>query len=381
MVNILRARDACRCALDTHLNSFTANHSMRAHMNKALASNALAMVAMIPTRAFRTRLFRVLGAALAGVLFLASCGDSSPSPATVLMGNTRGKNVVSLNSSTGAYLGDFIAAGSGGLTDPDGLTFGPDGHFYVSSGTNTSGQILRYHGKTGAFIDVFAQGNGMKRPYGNAFGPDGHLYVASFRSDQILKFDGKTGAFLSVFARGNGTAGGLLNGPNELSFGPDGRLYVTTEGSVADGNGGITFQFDSQILRYNLQTGAGEVFAPQPLPTPKGNGYVSFLGLAWGPDGLLYTSDFAGGIRSYDPRTSQLQKTIDTAALFGDSIPTTLGGLSIIGQTLYLPVFNEDNTGVVANGLATCDIPAGTCKLLIRDDVHLSRPIGITIAR
>jgi len=82
-------------------------------MNKALASNALAMIAMIPTRAFRTRLFRVLGAALAGVLFLASCGDSSPSPATVLMGNTRGNNVVSLNSSTGAYLGDFIAAGSG----------------------------------------------------------------------------------------------------------------------------------------------------------------------------------------------------------------------------------------------------------------------------
>jgi hypothetical protein len=129
-VNILRARDACRCALETHLNSFTADHSMRAHMNKAVASNALAMIAIIPTRAFRTRLFGVLGAALAGVLFLASCGDSSPSPAAVLVGNTRGNNVVSLNSSTGAYLGDFIAAGSGGLTDPDGLTFGPDGQLH-----------------------------------------------------------------------------------------------------------------------------------------------------------------------------------------------------------------------------------------------------------
>jgi DNA-binding beta-propeller fold protein YncE len=267
---------------------------------------------MTPTHTFPTRLLRVLGAALAGMLVLAACGDSSPSPATVLMGNTRGNNVVSLNSSTGAYLADFIAAGSGGLSDPDGLTFGPDGHLYVSSGTNTSGQILRYHGKTGAFIDVFAQGNGMKRPYGNAFGPDGHLYVASFRSDQILKFDGKTGAFLSVFAHGNGTAEGLLNGPNELSFGPDGHLYVSTQGSVADGNGDITYEFDSQILRYNLQTGAGEVFARQPLPTPKGNDYVSFLGLAWGPDGLLYTSDFAGGIRSYDPRTGQLLNTIDT---------------------------------------------------------------------
>jgi sugar lactone lactonase YvrE len=335
---------------------------------------------MTPTHAFSARLCRVLGAALAAALALAACGDSPPSPETVLVGNTRGHNVVSLNSSTGAFLGDFIAAGSGGLTDPDDLTVGPDGHLYVSSGTPTSGQILRYHGKTGAFIGVFAQGNGMKRPYGNAFGPDGHLYVASFRSDQILKFDGKTGAFLAVFARGDGTAGGLLNGPNDLSFGPDGRLYVTTQGSVADGNGGITYLFDSQILRYSLQTGVGEVFASAPPPTPKGNGYVSILGLAWGPDGLLYTTDYAGGIRSYDPRTSQLQKTIDTGPLFGGSIATTLGSLSIIDKTLYVPVFNEDNTGIVANGMATCDILAATCRLQMRDDIHLARPIGIAIA-
>ncbi len=166
-------------------------------------------------------------------------------PSPLLVGNTRGNNVVSIDRQTGAYLKDFIPAGSGGLTDPDDLTFGPDGNLYVSSGSNTGGQILRYDGKTGAFLGIFAQSASLKRPYGNAFGPDGNLYVASFRSDEILKFDGKTGAFISVFASGNGTAAGLLNGPNDLLFGPDGKLYVTTQGSVADKLGGISYKFDS----------------------------------------------------------------------------------------------------------------------------------------
>jgi len=114
--------------------------------------------------------------------------------ALFLVGNTTGNNVSKYDETTGTYLGNFIAAGVGGLTNPDDLTYGPDGNLYVSSSANnTTGQILRYHGQTGAFIDVFAQGGGMARPYGSAFGPDGHLYVASFRSDQILKYNGATG--------------------------------------------------------------------------------------------------------------------------------------------------------------------------------------------
>ena len=172
---------------------------------------------------------------------LSGCGGGSDAvvtappvaamPATLLVGNTRGNNVVRVDRATGAYIKDFIEPGVGGLTDPDDLTFGPDGNLYVSSGTNTGGQILRYDGKTGAFLGIFAQGSGMRRPYGNAFGPDSHLHVASFRSDQILKFDGKTGAFMSVFAQGDGTAGGLFNGPNDILFGPGGTARHQTDGS------------------------------------------------------------------------------------------------------------------------------------------------------
>ena len=298
--------------------------------------------------------------------------------AALLVGNTRGDNVVMIDEKTGAYLGDFIAAGSGGLTDPDDVTLGPDGKVFVSSGGNTTGSILRYS-SSGAFIDTFATSPSLKRPYGNAFGPDGNLYVASFRSDQILRYDGSTGAFIDVFAQGNGSSAGLLNGPNDLSFSPDGKmLFVTTQGSVADGLGGISYQFDSQLLGYDLATGTGHVIAT-PSPTAGGNGYVSLLGTVIGPDGLLYTTDYAGGIRSYDTLTGALVQTIDTGALFGgSSIATTIGNLVFAPDgTLYAPVFNEGAAGVEANGVAACIVTTGSCTLLLSDSTHLSRPIGI----
>ncbi len=331
-----------------------------------------------------------LGLAVLTASLVACGGDDAAVPAavvtppTLLVGNTRGANVVVIDRQTGAYVKDFIAAGSGGLVDPDDLTFGPDGNLYVSSGTNTTGQILRYNGTTGAFIGVFAQGNGLMRPYGNAFGPDGHLYVASFRSDKILKFNGTTGAFMSVFAQGNGTAAGLLNGPNDLLFGADGKLYVTTQGSVADMLGGISYKFDSQVLRYDLATGAGELFAPMPTPSTGGGGYVSLLGLIFGPDGLLYTSDFGGGIRSYDTTTKALRQTIDTGKVFGGTVATNVGALAFgTDGSLYAPVFNSNSTGLLANGVIKCSVATATasCALLSSTTTNLVRPIGIANAR
>ena len=44
--------------------------------------------------------------------------------------------------------------------------------------------VLRYDGKTGAFVDTFASGGGLDRPAGLAFGPDNNLYVSSGTTEQ-----------------------------------------------------------------------------------------------------------------------------------------------------------------------------------------------------
>lgn len=314
-------------------------------------------------------------AAAASLGLLLSTAPARDAAAAFLVGNTQGNNVSLFDERSGASLGDFIGAGSGGLTSPDDLTYGPDGNLYVSSSSaNTTGQILRFNGRTGAFIDVFAQGGGMARPYGVAFGPDHKLYVASFRSDQILRFDAGTGAFIDVFAAGNGTAAGLLNGPNDLHFGADGALYVTTQGSVADGSGGISYQFDSQVLRYDLATGTGSVLVTGLSPFPSG-GYVSLLGVATGPDGRLYTRDFAGGIRSFDAASGALLQSIELNNLFGPGTGSVVGNFDFGADgALYAAVFK--NFEVAVTGIARCVVETGDCSLFSDGSGVLLRPIG-----
>jgi len=48
-----------------------------------------------------------------------------------------------------------VTAGSGGLSFPRDLLFGPDGNLYV--GSFGSGDVLRYNGTSGAFIDTFVK--------------------------------------------------------------------------------------------------------------------------------------------------------------------------------------------------------------------------------
>jgi hypothetical protein len=67
-------------------------------------------------------------------------------------------NVVANNSVarydevSGAFLGAFAFAQEAGT----GLTFGHQGHLYVSDEAN--GRVLRFNGHTGAFLGIFAFG-------------------------------------------------------------------------------------------------------------------------------------------------------------------------------------------------------------------------------
>jgi streptogramin lyase len=190
----------------------------------------------------------------------------------------------------GNFIDDFVISG-GELRSPRCLIFGPDGNLYVGSKANS---IVRYSSADGSFMDLFVDVNsgGLIGPRGLVFGPDGNLYVSSYNTGQVLRFDGTTGAYIDVFASG----GGLAN-PQGLTFGPDGNLYV----AMADPS-------PPAILRYDATGQFMDVFVP---PEANG-GLVDPNGVLFGPDGNLYVGDqndvsgkSGGGVYRYDGTTGQ----------------------------------------------------------------------------
>lgn len=298
----------------------------------------------------------------------------------ILVGNTETNNIVAYDLKSGTFLGEFIAAGTGGLMSPDGLVMGPDSMLYISSGLNEAhdGQgILKFHPKTGKFLGRFTHFENdeisILRPYGLAFGPDGHLYVASFRSDEILRFDGKTGGFMDFFAKGAGKENGL-NGPNGLFFTPEGKLLVSTQGSVAlhEGNGEIDFRFDSQILSYDLATKESSVWASPGNLDQNDAGFSSLLGFSITPDGKgVFISDFGGGILEY---------SLEGELLNVYKSKGFQGYLAVFNDRILIPSFDPETL----DGHIKCiDLinrnESHKVKVLVTDKMHLRRPVGILI--
>src|SRR5262249_53191253 len=133
-------------------------------------------------------------------------------------------SILRYDGTTGAFLGEFVAGGSGGLDYPAGLSFGPDGNLYVSSVALGEGNtaVLRFQGpsgrKPGAFIDTFVPpgSGGLLAPFALLFGPDGNgdgrqdLYVANNElvtgsskgkehTNTVKLYDGVTAAYLRDF--------------------------------------------------------------------------------------------------------------------------------------------------------------------------------------
>src|SRR5690348_5761439 len=147
-------------------------------------------------------LYRVLPALFTMLMFSADVHPQATE--AIIVNSTANSEILRIHFPTGSGIGAFVTRGSGGLGTPTGLVFGPDGFFYVGS-TSGIGGVLRYDNTTGAFKDVFvpAFSGGLTNPQGLAFGPDGNLYVASLDpggvKDAVLRYNGKSGAFIDEF--------------------------------------------------------------------------------------------------------------------------------------------------------------------------------------
>ncbi|MBI1824815.1 MAG: hypothetical protein HY287_13840 [Planctomycetes bacterium] len=157
----------------------------------------------------------------------------------VLVTSATGNKVVAYDAITGAYLNDFIPAGSGGLMNPTGLVIGPNGNLFVCSQNTNS--VLQYNGTTGVFLGAFVTSGsgGLAAPFGLTFGPNGDLFVTS-GGNRVLEYDGCSGAFVRLFV---GAANGGLSAARGMLFKPDGNLLIASYNTNA-------------ILQYNGMTGA-----------------------------------------------------------------------------------------------------------------------------
>jgi streptogramin lyase len=247
----------------------------------------------------------------------------------------------------------FVAPGSGGLYSPLGLTFGPDGHLYVA---NNLGNVLRFNGTTGAFLDVFA--SGLSAPQDVVFGPDGHLYVSNGLGDSISRFDGKTGASLGFFVAPDAFG---LDAPIGVAFGRTQDLYV------ASFLGNTIFRFEGI---------SGALISTFDLPYT--DGIDTLLDVAFGPDRNLYAAmrPDAGGTRilQLDPDSGAVlgqfaslasPLSFNTGMLFVDQACSSLQ--SVEGQASGCfapkPVSEPGTLGLLALGIGGLLIAYRTRRL------------------
>jgi len=160
------------------------------------------------------------------------------------------------NGETGEYMDVFIPHLSGGLGNVASLEFRGDGYLYV---TGLGSRVFRFDAITGDPVDVFASGGGLRRAGDLEFGLDGNLYVVSVLTGQILRYDGVTGAFMDEFVGG-------LDWPGRLRLGPDGNFYLGHTGAVQRYDGITGAHIDDFVPAGTggLTAASGLLFIPEP---------------------------------------------------------------------------------------------------------------------
>jgi DNA-binding beta-propeller fold protein YncE len=223
------------------------------------------------------------GIALADSLYIGDVGDNT---------------VKRFDAGTGAFEVQFVQSTNPNLTGPRGLIFvngNPPNLLLVNQnvGTSKAGDIFRYNGDTGAFIDAIVFHNNKDAPFAprGMVLSNGTLFVASTVSDQqnnpgsVLAYDPTSGALVGTLTP-DATFKHPFH-PRGVVIGPDGLLYVSNMPNLPapDGTG-----LGGQVLRFDPGTKA---FIDVFIDDGGGVGHLNRPeGLVFGPNGNLYLTSF-----------------------------------------------------------------------------------------
>ncbi|MBL8760534.1 MAG: hypothetical protein JNL50_04460 [Phycisphaerae bacterium] len=255
----------------------------------------------------------------------------------IYVSDTATDAVYRFNGRTFAPMGAFVAPASAGLNDPQGLCFGPDGNLYVTSAGANTPKVLRFNGATGAFISYFVA-VGAPMPGGITFGPDGNLYYVCNTCQDVIRYDGQTGAFIDLFVKSQQTDSPKR--PRGLCFGPDGHLYVTCA------------SIDDCVRRYDGQTGTFiDFFAIGGLNDP--------LDLAFTPWGtLLVSGSLTDNVQEFDAVTGSLIGTFASPGEGGTGAPSGLLVLRAPADFNADGFVNADDYDAFAEAFDAADLAA-----------------------
>ena len=255
--------------------------------------------------ATRAQLSTPRGVALGpdGSLYIADAGNSR-----IRRVSPDGIITTVVGTGTQGFSGDGGPAIQAQLNNPIGIAVGPEGSLYIANGdvegADNGNSRIRRVGPDGIITTVAGTGTlgfsgdggpaaqaQLNSPFGVALGPDGSLYIADAGNRRIRRVapDGIITTVVGAGTQGSSGDGGPaiqaeLNRPIGVALGPDGSLYIS--------------DFLNQSVRRVAPNGIITTVAGTGVQGFSGDGgpatqaqLNSAIGVALGPNGSLYIAD------------------------------------------------------------------------------------------
>jgi gluconolactonase len=241
-----------------------------------------------------------------------------------------------------------------GLGLPEAPLLLADGSWLVAELAFDRGRITKVSAD-GSTHETMAE---TGRPNGLALDRNGDVWACETLTPSILRM-APSGECEVVLREVDGVP---LLWPNDLCFGPDGALYITDSGLLVhdflDASGAPVAGCESlpmagTVFRYDPATGESTILD---------DGYRFANGIAFGPDGLLYTNETIGGnVYRY---TVADDGTLGSRELFGNVLDPAYTNPGLRGPDgmafsadgrLFIAVFGQGDVTVMGPDGAVVD--------------------------